>query len=161
MIKDLYATYRDPIYRHHLRLTGCFHTAEELTQETFFQACRSILSYRKEATDLSWLYGIARKVFYRHLRNKKKQKGLLFRLYNNYLPGKAEYDSLIHYADILNELPERYSTVLILRGVERLNHKQISTLLNITEEHSRVVYYRARKKFVKLLKGGEQNETKL
>lgn len=161
LLKDLYATYRDPIYRHHLRLTGCSYTAEELMQETFFQACRSILSYRKEATELNWLYGIARKVYFRHLRDKKKQKGLLLKLFNDYSPERTENDSLIDYADILYELPERYFTVLILRGVERLNHKEISGVLNITEEHSRVVYYRARKEFVKLLEGGEQNETKL
>ena len=55
----VYKTYFDPVYRYALTLTGDSHAAEEITQETFFKAMRSLKQFRGECSLKSWLYRIA------------------------------------------------------------------------------------------------------
>ena len=39
---QIYQSYFDPVYRYALSLSGSPHIAEEITQETFFKALRSL-----------------------------------------------------------------------------------------------------------------------
>ena len=43
---QIYQSYFDPVYRYTLSLSGSPHIAEEITQETFFKALRSLRYYR-------------------------------------------------------------------------------------------------------------------
>ena len=44
-----------------------YHTAEELTQETFFQAFRSFGSYKGKSDIFTWLAAIAKHTYYKHI----------------------------------------------------------------------------------------------
>lgn len=47
--------------------------AEELTQETFFQAYRSLERYDGSCKISSWLCQIAKHLFYQHIRKTKRE----------------------------------------------------------------------------------------
>ena len=71
--EGIYKEYYCRLFAFLYKLTGDWHTAEELTQESFYQAFRSLGSFRGECELFTWLAGIGRHVFYRWLRRKRLQ----------------------------------------------------------------------------------------
>ena len=69
----IYEEFHISIYKYLMRLTGDELLSEELMQETFYQAYKSILWYNGKATMLTWLCGVAKNCYFKHLR-KDKQK---------------------------------------------------------------------------------------
>ena len=69
----VYKTYFDPVYRYALTLTGDSHAAEEITQETFFKAMRSLKQFRGECSLKSWLCAIAKNLWLSEKRKKTPQ----------------------------------------------------------------------------------------
>ena len=75
-MKDL-----DTVYRQHAQTVYKFllsqcrdpQTAEELTQETFYQAVRSIDRFDGSCKVSVWLCQIAKHLWYRHLQKNKRQ----------------------------------------------------------------------------------------
>lgn len=53
-ISELYRQFELPIYRYLLRLCGSESLAQELTQETFFQALTSIHRFQGRASLSTW-----------------------------------------------------------------------------------------------------------
>ena len=64
----IYRQYFDPVYRFVLSLTPDKDLAEEITQETFFKALRSIDGYRGESSGRTWLCSIAKNAFLSELK---------------------------------------------------------------------------------------------
>src|SRR5438045_3596641 len=64
------------IYRHLLYLTGLREVAEDLTQETFFQAWRHLDGFQGRAPLRHWLHRIAHREFVRSLRSQRAQVSL-------------------------------------------------------------------------------------
>ena len=58
--EEIYQTYFADVYRYILALSRDAHTAEEVTQETFFRAVRSAGQFREGSDLRAWLYTIAR-----------------------------------------------------------------------------------------------------
>lgn len=70
-IEQLYRKYRKDIFKHLFWLTHDPHLSEDLLQETFLQAIRSIRGYRGDCTVKTWLFSIARHLWIGYLRKKK------------------------------------------------------------------------------------------
>lgn len=70
----IYREYADSIFRFLMTLCGEVCTAEELTQETFYQAVRSAHKYDGTCKVSTWLCQIAKHLWYREL-DKRKRKG--------------------------------------------------------------------------------------
>jgi RNA polymerase sigma-70 factor, ECF subfamily len=68
--------YYPGIYRHLLYLTGQRESAEDLTQETFFQAWRHLERFEGRAPLRHWLHRIAHREFLRALRSRRAQISL-------------------------------------------------------------------------------------
>lgn len=157
----------DEIYRRHAKAVYAFllaktadsMLAEELTQETFYQAVKSIGSFRGESSVSTWLIGIANNVLRGYFRKQKKQA-------EEELPkteiaargGTATEDIVLRSMDTISlmqamhRLPEPYREVLHLRLTADLSFKEIGQIMERTENWARVTYYRGKEK---LLKGVE------
>ncbi len=61
--EDLYTEHAKNVYRYLFSLSGEADTAEELTQETFYRALKSLDSYRGEASPQVWLCAIAKRLW--------------------------------------------------------------------------------------------------
>lgn len=76
--KDIYELYADYVYRFLLCLTSSQQLAEELTQETFYQAVKSIKRYNGECKIEVWLCQIAKHMYYNYLKYEKHRKHISF-----------------------------------------------------------------------------------
>ena len=73
----LYETYQPDIYRFLLRISGGEPLiAEELTQETFYQAFLSFGRFRGECTVKTWLCQIAKNVYGKFVRRESRQRSI-------------------------------------------------------------------------------------
>lgn len=85
-IDEIYRENAQMIYKYLCGLTGDSGLAEELTQETFFQAVKGIEKFRGDCKISVWLCGIAKNLWYKEL---KKEAGTeLIRWMIRYLPMK-------------------------------------------------------------------------
>lgn len=68
---DMYLNYANTVKRFLISLTGNFDLSEDLTQETFYQAYRSIHRFNGDCKLSVWLCQIAKHVYFDHLKKKK------------------------------------------------------------------------------------------
>ena len=68
---ELLDRYLDAVYSFALRLTGSKDDAEDVSQETFLKAWKSLKRFRKGANFKTWLFAIARNASIDSLRKKK------------------------------------------------------------------------------------------
>lgn len=62
-IEDVYREHSHMVYQYLLSLSHDVDLAEELTQETFYQAIRKIDYFHAESKVSTWLCGIAKNLF--------------------------------------------------------------------------------------------------
>ena len=72
IMEDIYQTYADEVKKFLICLTSDVDLAEELTQETFYQAVKSINRYNGECKMSVWLCQIAKHSFYNYLKKHKQ-----------------------------------------------------------------------------------------
>ena len=156
---EIYRRHAKSVYAFLLAKTADSLLAEELTQETFYQAVKSIGSFKGESSVSTWLIGIANNVLRGYFRKQKKQA-------EEELPktelaargGTATEDIVLRSMDTISfmqamhRLPEPYREVLHLRLTADLSFKEIGQIMERTENWARVTYYRGKEK---LLKGVE------
>lgn len=143
--QEIYSLYFRDVYKYMLSLSRDPHLAEEITQETFFKAIRSLDSFRGQCRLYVWLCQIAKNTYRSYLARHKEPEteetpaGSLEEMMLN-----KESAFLIHQA--LHNLPEPYKEVFSLRVLGELPFRQIGLLFGKTENWARVIYHRARMK---------------
>lgn len=158
----------EAVYRQHAKtvykflLSQCHNgdLAEELTQETFYQAMRSIHRYNGQCKLSVWLCQIAKHLWYQHLRKTQAASVPLDQAELPMVPS-AE-DSLLARQDQLellrqiHTLPPESREVFYLRAFGGLSFREIGDVMGRTENWARVTFYRGKEK---LKKGAENHET--
>ncbi len=153
-IKSYYEEYSRKVYLYLMSLCHNEDIAEELTQETFYQAIRSLSKYRGDCSTYTWLCGIAKNMWLRELRRQK----------NNPIaePDYSEAD-LSPPPDITAEsnsgkmsllkqihaLPETEKEIVLLRATGELSFREIGEIFGKSENWARVTFYRAKQKLKK------------
>ena len=151
----IYREYADAVYRFLLARTGSPQLAEELTQETFYQAVRSIDRYDGTCRIGTWLCGIAKNVLFTHYR-KQRPTVPLDEAPERTAPSAeetalTEMDRQTVLARI-DAMPDPGRAILRLRLLDGLSFRQIGKALGGTETWARVSFYRAKQTLVKELK---------
>ena len=72
-MEKIYEKYMPQVYRFLFSLCRDPHLTEELTQETFFQALKSIDHFRGDCKLYVWLCAIAKNLWYREMRKKERE----------------------------------------------------------------------------------------
>ena len=151
--ETLYREYFPRIYAFLYKMTENRDLAEELTQETFFQAVGSIGRYDGSCKISTWLCAIAKNVLYTHLRKQKQAPAALDEIPEP-STGSAE-ESVFGAMDqelllaAIHRLSEPGREILHLRLLGGLSFRQIGAILGQTETWARVNYYRAKQTLVK------------
>ena len=160
---DMDAAYREyavMVYKFLLSLCYEEELAEELTQETFYQAVRSVDRYDGSCKVSTWLCQIDKHLWYREME-RRKRKGTseltadmesLEKPVEEQLLVKEEKMELFRKVHVLDEISKE---IVLLRVTGAFSFKEIAELFGKNENWARVTYYRAKQK---LLKGGEKNE---
>jgi len=141
---ELVRRYKDRIYNVLYRFLGNREDARDLAQETFVRAYRGIGSFKGEAKVYTWLYSIAANLARNRLRDcarKGRNRGTSLEALEDAAPGYAEVAAstdrtprtfaAAHEMDealqrCLDELPEHYRLVFVLRTFDDLSYDEIA-----------------------------------
>ena len=155
----IYRQHAQTVYKFLLSQTRDPGLAEELTQETFYQAVRSIDRFDGKCKVSVWLCQIAKHLWYQQLRKQKREVPLSEEGVDVPLPS-AEEETLDRAGRLellrqVHSLPEPYREVVYLRAFGDLSFREISDVLGKTETWARVTFYRGKEK---LRSGGACDE---
>ena len=144
---QIYQAYFDPVYRYALSLSGNADLAEEITQETFFKAMRSLDQFQGKSSLKSWLCAIAKNVWLSEQRKKKAQP--IDEAIPLADPSVGPEEAIMRQDDsmrihrLLHHLEEPYREVFTLRTLGQLSYRDIGELFGKSENWACVVYHRA------------------
>ena len=145
--QEVYELYFKDVYKYVLALCRDEHTAEEVTQETFFKALKSIDSFRGQCKLYVWLCQIAKNTYFSMAaKNRNTAENLPENAEDALESALMAKESAFEIHRVLHELEEPYKEVFSLRVFGELSFKQIGQLFGKTESWARVTYHRARLK---------------
>lgn len=124
------------IFRFAMWLTRNKQDAEDLVQETMFQAMRSFHRYEAGTNCRAWLMAVMHNMNLKRLRKMgrlKKEESLDDEIADTIMlepsvPDKLEDRQII---EALHNLPDTFKAVVILSDIEEFSYKEISQVLDI------------------------------
>ncbi|GAB6178803.1 RNA polymerase sigma factor [Desulfotomaculum defluvii] len=142
-------------------MTGDYHLAQDLTQDTFIKAFQSKQTFKGESKVSSWLYRIAVNTTIDHQRKSCVQREHSDEEMQS-TPSSSDCSDpdqgcqknaikQILYSTIA-KLPEQQREVFVLREVNGCTTKEVSEILDITQELVKWRLHKARTALRKLLK---------
>lgn len=151
-MEEIYQQYAQTVYRYLLSLTRDADLAEELTQETFYQAIRSIDRFDGKCKLSTWLCAIAKHVLLTW--NRKHPAAEELGADTGLTAASAEKEVLDQQGRIelirqMHALPEPGREVMYLRIFGNLSFAEIGEVYGKSENWARVTYYRAKEKLRK------------
>ena len=156
-MNEIYQRYAQAVYKFLLAQCHDPGLAEELTQETFYQAVRSIDRFDGSCKVSVWLCQIAKHLWYQHLRKQKRETG--GEIPETPLPsaeeGLLEREEHLSLLRRVHSLPEVQREVVYLRAFGGLSFREIGDVMGKTETWARVTFYRSKEK---LRNGGVSDE---
>lgn len=152
---EIYQLYFKDIYRYVYSLSKNVSISEEITQETFFKALRSINDFDGKKDIRAWLFSIAKNTYYTYCRKNKwiteeevEEKGQNDVHFVDKLVDQ-ERAFLIH--QFLHSMEEPYKEVFSLRVFGELPFEKIGEIFGKSSGWARVVFYRAKSKIVEYM----------
>ena len=151
--EEIYKTHYRDVFAFLFRTCGQNHDlAEELTQDTFCEAFRCFHRYNGTCTVLTWLCAIGKNVWFHYLRKHKNTvlglDALEETICDDYEKSpeacaeRSERSKRIQR--VLSSLRPRYRDVIWMRAVTELSFVQIASIMGITENSAKVLYFRAK-----------------
>ncbi len=151
----LYQQYFEPIKRYLEQYVG-FNHAEELTQEVFIKVIKNREQFRGETSEKNWIYRIATNTAKDFMKSRYKK-----------LSDSISEEDLEHYdsswvdentpealnmtsemnqciREFIHRLPDQYATALILSELEGRTIKEISEILDLSQNATKVRLHRSR-----------------
>ena len=143
--EEAYKEYREMILRYVLRLCNNKELAEEITQETFYQAIKKWDRFKGQSSLGTYLCSIAKRLYYTTLRKPILPKAADKEpVQNDFVEQLIRNDQAMTAHHLLHALKEPYREVFTLRTFCDMSHAQIGELFHKSESWARVTYYRAR-----------------
>ena len=151
---EIYQRYAKTVYHFLIARTGNGDLAEELTQETFYQAIRSIDRYDGSCKISTWLCGIAKNVLLTYQRKHPVLAEIEGEAASKLQVDSAEHDVISQISKIelvrkLHDLEEPYREVMYLRALGGQSFREIGEVQGKSENWARVTFYRAKEKLRK------------
>ncbi len=150
-LDETYRRYAEMVFKYCYTLCRDEHTAEELTQETFYQAVRSAHRYDGSCRVSTWLCQIAKHLWYRESEKRKRKETVPLdeELAVGGLSTEEETlqrESVMRLYRRAHGLAEPAREVFLLRVSGELSFREIGEIFGKTENWARVTYYRAKQK---------------
>lgn len=155
---EIYQKYAQTVYRYLFSLIHDSDVAEELTQETFYQAIKSIGRYDGNCKISTWLCAIAKNQLKAYQRKHPATEVIED---CNITSKAAEMDviesvSRVELLKRLHACPEPFREILYLRIFGNLSFKDIGEVLGKSENWARVNFYRGKERLRKELEYDEE-----
>ncbi|MBN1567337.1 MAG: RNA polymerase sigma factor [Acidobacteria bacterium] len=149
-IEELYRQNAKKLFRYLFCLCGDRQLAEELLQETFYQAITSIFRFKGDSKVSTWLYRIARNVYLKHLsRTRKERLTSLDEAVNAAAPWLSEAENVEQergdrLAEAIARLNHPFREIVFLRVFNELSFREVGEVFARSEGWARINFYRAK-----------------
>ncbi|PFY82811.1 RNA polymerase sigma factor [Bacillus pseudomycoides] len=159
--EEIYHAYFQEVYLYIRSLTHDENIAEEITQEAFFKALKSIEGFNGTKDIRAWLFTIARNTYFSYYKKKKWQMDS--DVTDELSTGVTVLDYLISEEEafivhqFLHDMEEPYKEVFSLRTFGELPFDKIGKLFGKSASWARVTFYRAKNK-IRAYMEANQNE---
>ena len=156
-MSEIYRRHAQTVYK--FLLSQTHDLAEELTQETFYQAVRSIGRFDGGCKVSVWLCQIAKHLWYQYLRRHKRESPMPEAAPEAPTPsaeeGLLEREGKLDLLRQIHDLGTDAREVVYLRAFGGLTFREIGDVMGRTETWARVTFYRTKEK---LRNGGANDE---
>ena len=161
--ENLVAAYGDRAYRLATRITRNVQDAEEAMQDAFLSIIRKIDTFRGDATFGSWVYRIVANAAYQCCRGRRRRSAdvsldkllPVFDQQGRHVAPVVDWSMSVDdpsrqtelrlaLSAAIEELPDDYRAVVVLRDVEGLPHRDIAKILGLTVANVKMRVHRAR-----------------
>ena len=158
--------YQKKVYLLALRTVGNPQDAEDMTQEAFLRAYRSIHSFRGDSKLSVWLYRLTTNLCIDLLRSRGRKPTVSLTVEDNdedtqeldVTDERYDPEEIFQRRELqravqrgLAALPEDYRVILVLRELEGLSYAEIGEVLGLEEGTVKSRLFRARKKLCAFL----------
>lgn len=148
--QKVYEEYSQSVYRFLLALSGSDDLAEELLQETFYQALQHIDRFEGRCNLYTWLCQIGKNAWLRECRRSRRYSEISWDELT--LPAGAPSpeeqvitrDEYRRVRQAIQKLEEPYRDVFILHAIGAVKLKEIACIYQKSESWARVTYFRAK-----------------
>ena len=155
-IERAYNLHAQDVYKYLFSLSRSAELSEELTQETFCRAMRTIKTYDGSCKLSVWLCQIAKHVWYQWLDKQTRQKRA--ELTDDIPYGvSTERETILRAEKIalykaIHTLLDVMREVVHMRLTGEFSFAEIGGILNKSENWARTTFYRAKQKIIDVLK---------
>jgi RNA polymerase sigma-70 factor (ECF subfamily) len=158
-LSELVTLYSPRIYNLAMRIMRNEEDAEDVLQETFLKMINKLKTFRGDSAFYTWLYRIGTNVALGKIREKKhidnfvsvdgpdfeNIKGAGLSHWPDHLDDQIEKDYFKEcLKKAMNDLPDHYRAVFVLRDLESLSTREASMILDISEANVKIRLMRAR-----------------
>lgn len=137
------------------RITNDRDEAEDVLQEAFLNAFKNLNSFKGQSSFGAWLKRI---VVNAAINNIRKNRLIFTQLENHEVEQPLEMNDneiileIDRIKEALQQLPDGFRTVLSLYLFEGYDHREIATILGVSESTSKSQYNRAKKRLKEILR---------
>lgn len=157
-MEEIYQQHARTVYKFILSMTHDEDLSEELTQETFYQAIRSIDRFDNSCSVSTWLCAIAKNQLAAYRRKHPVHTDI-----QDYTQtaGSAEDDIIassdrVELMKKLHGCPEPYREIIYMRVFGDLSFREIGEIMGKTENWARVNFYRGKERLRKEITDNEK-----
>ena len=160
--ETLYREHSSRLFGLTMRMLGNRTDAEDMLQEIFMTAHRKLQSYRGDARLSTWLFRLATNLCLDHLRSKSARMTQATSSLDEdnamepVSPSPGPVVGTVQQIDLeraIARLPQGCRAAFLLHDVEGFEHREIGSMLGISEGTSKSQVHKARLKLRRLLAG--------
>ena len=164
--EDLVRAHEKTVYNLALRMTGNPQDAEDMAQEAFLKAYRSLPDFRGESKFSVWLYRIVSNVCLDHLRRQNRRPASSLTVEDEEgeeqqwdVPDESQSPERLLEQKLTREavrkglaaLPEDQRQILLLREIRGMSYEEIADTLDLEPGTVKSRIFRARKRLAAFL----------
>lgn len=157
--KDLFEEHAQQVYRYLCALTHDPDLAEDLTQETFYQAMKSLHTFRGDCSPFVWLCAIGKRLWYKELKRRKSTVSLEDTAISELAAADSpetevvQRDERLQLYRAMQKLHPDTREVMYLRLASDFSFREIGDIIHRSETWARVRFYRGKEQLIKIMRG--------
>lgn len=139
-------------------LSGSNVDPDDILQEAFLKAYKSVDNFEGRSGYYTWIYSIARNLCIDEFRKHKFEKNRSsvpveeFEIESDDFVSKDRKEEVLLLRKAISELPEILKSVVVMKTIDGMSYPEISEVLEVNEQTLKNRMFRARKELAGILK---------
>ena len=156
--EHLYKSFYSDLIRISYNVVYDYEAAEDICQEAFIKLYNRLDIFPSQQDAKYWLIRVTRNLSLNHFKRKKNERNAVNKIKK--VPLKRmktgeqvliESETMVSVQQALEQLPEKFRSIIILKEYSNMNYRDIGKTLGISEGNVKVRAFRARKKLEDIL----------